>query len=442
VLKPDVTLRAQSRRPIAVLVALAGIELIALTVLALEGTFHLETVLAAYGIAFVAYVGVLVVVHRAAPPVWITLALALFLRIPWLPTVPTLSDDVWRYLHDGRAQLAGVNPYRFAPAAPEASAYAGPEHPLINHPELPTVYPPAAQVTFLVAAVLGPGLLSWKIVLLLFELMLAAGIVRFLRARHRPPGGVAAYLLHPLPVIEFAGNAHVDVVAIATLVLALALLLERRPVAAGIALTFSIAAKYLAVPVAVFGTRDLLGTARRGFLLVGAITLIILYVPYLGASTLGSLGTYARSFEFNGSVYRIATAVLPPLAARVALAGVLLGILAFLWRVRADSERAAFVWIAALLLVSPIVHPWYLIWLIPFLAWRRDWWVVAWTGTVVLTYSVLPRWLAEGVWELPAWVPWVEYVPVIVLLVWQVGIHRLAPRLALANPASLDAPGP
>ncbi len=408
------------------LVALTGVELVALTTLALEKRFDLATLLVTYSVAFAAYLGVLAIVYRAAPPVWVTLVLALFLRIPWLPTVPTLSDDVWRYLHDGRAQLAGINPYRFPPAAPEVSAYAGPEHPLIGHPELPTVYPPAAQVTFLAAALLGTSLLSWKMIVLIFELILASGIVLLLRARRRPPGAVAAYLLHPLPVIEFAGNGHVDVVAIATLILALALLQDRRAVRAGIAIAFSIASKYLAVPVAAFGARDLPRSAWTRFLLMGVATLIVLYVPYLGASPLGSLGTYARTFEFNGSLYEIATVVLSPLAARVVLAACLFGVLVLLWWDHATSERAAFVWIAALLLVSPIVHPWYVTWLIPFLAWRRDWWVVAWTGTVVLTYTVLPDWLAAQRWELAGWVPWVEYVPVALLLAWHLGRPWLA----------------
>ena len=35
-----------------------------------------------------------------------------------LPQVP-LSDDLYRYLWDGRVASSGFNPYRFAPAAPE-----------------------------------------------------------------------------------------------------------------------------------------------------------------------------------------------------------------------------------------------------------------------------------------------------------------------------------
>ena len=407
------------RRALGWLVALSGVELLALTTLALDADFTIPELLVAYSIAFAAYGGLLLVIARAAPPVWLVVAAGLFLRIPWLPTAPTLSDDVWRYLHDGRAQVAGVNPYRYAPVAPEALEYAGPEHDLINHPELTTVYPPAAQVTFFAAAVIGPSLFAWKGILLIFELLLAAGIVLLLRARGKPRGRVAVYLLHPLPIIEFAGNGHVDAVAIATLVLALGLLAERRRIASGIALAFSIAAKYLAAPVALFGARDLPRNERAGFLIAGAAALLLLYAPYLDASPFGSLRTFAETFEFNGSVYALATTITAPRTARFLLAAGLAGLLGLLWWRRADTERAAFVWIAGVLLVSPIVHPWYVVWLIPFLAWRWEPWVLAWTATVVLSYTVLPAWHADGVWQLPAWVPWVEYAPVMGLLVWQ-----------------------
>ncbi len=421
-------MRTNHRRALGWLVALSGVELLALATLALDANFTIPELLVAYTIAFAAYGGVLLVISRAPPPVWFVVAAGLFLRIPWLPAAPTLSDDVWRYLHDGRAQIAGVNPYRYAPAAPEALEYAGPEHDLINHPELSTVYPPAAQVTFFTAAVLGPSLLAWKGILLIFELLLAAGIVLVLGALGKPPGRVAVYLLHPLPVIEFAGNGHVDAVAIATLVLAVGLLVERRRLTSAIALAFSIAAKYLAAPVALFAARHLPRNERIGFLVVGAFTLILLYAPYLGASPVGSLRTFAATFEFNGSIYALATTIAEPRTARLLLAACLAVLLGLLWWMRADTERATFVWIAGVLLMSPIVHPWYVIWLIPFLAWRLEPWVLAWTATVVLSYTVLPAWHAAGVWQLPKWVPWVEYAPVMGLLLWRMVGTRLVSR--------------
>ena len=40
---------------------------------------------------------------------------AVVLRLVFLPVMPSLSDDYYRYVWDGRVQLAGVNPYKYRP---------------------------------------------------------------------------------------------------------------------------------------------------------------------------------------------------------------------------------------------------------------------------------------------------------------------------------------
>ena len=124
-----------------------------MTALATRGEIPIPALLGGYAVAAAAYAVVLQVVSnvRWRTAVWFLVALGV--RAPWLFAGLSLSDDAWRYLHDGRAQLAGVNPYRYPPAAAEARVYAGPEYDRINHRDLPTIYPPGAQWIF------GAGLL-------------------------------------------------------------------------------------------------------------------------------------------------------------------------------------------------------------------------------------------------------------------------------------------
>jgi len=98
------------------------------------------------------------------------------------------------------------------------------------------------------------------------------------------------------------------------------------------------------------------------------------------------------------------------------MGGSLLLLLGWLWWRKVEVLDVAFLWIAAVLLLSPIVHPWYLTWLVPFLAWRRDMWVLVWTGTVIAAYAVLPDWWLSGIWDLPKWALLSEYLPVYILL--------------------------
>src|SRR5829696_5706523 len=62
------------------------------------------------------------IVIRARPltsTLLIALAFAVLFRLSILFAPPYLSDDIYRYVWDGRVQAAGINPYRYIPAAPE-----------------------------------------------------------------------------------------------------------------------------------------------------------------------------------------------------------------------------------------------------------------------------------------------------------------------------------
>lgn len=407
--------RSRPQRSTLRLAALLLLEGGVLTALALRTTADIAELLVLFGVAFLAYATLVPLATRTGLPVWSWFLIAVILRGPWLPVTPTLSDDIWRYLYDGRVQLAGVNPYRYPPTAPEVAEFAGPERSRINHPELRTIYPPGAQLAFRLAAAAGGTVLAWKLLVLLADLAIGLAVLGVLRARGRPGGAVAAYLLHPLPIIEFAGNGHVDVLGIALLITAL-LLIGRRPAAAGAALGLSIVTKYVTLPLVPFFARGGYAwkIATSATLAVG-----IAYLPFLNHAPFGSLLTFARTFEFNGSIYPILATLTSPAAARWLGAALVLAVLTWLWRARARPEPAAFWLLAALLLLSPIVHPWYVTWLIPFLAWRNEPWALVWSGTVALSYLVLPDWRSEGVWHLPAGVTWLEYVPVWLLLGWR-----------------------
>ena len=91
-----------------------------------------------------------------------------------------------------------------------------------------------------------------------------------------------------------------------------------------------------------------------------------------------------------------------------------------LWTKRCDALRAAFALIGLFLLLSPTLHPWYVTWIVPFLAFERSraahWLVVV----APLSYVLLPRWVNEGVWSEPAWLWPVVALPLLGLLAFDV----------------------
>ncbi len=161
----------------------------------------------------------------AAP---IMLAVAIAMRVPVLLAPPFLSSDVYRYVWDGRVQVAGINPYRYVPADPallplrDAAIF-----PHINRAGTArTIYPPAAQLVFQAVARVSDSVVAMKLAMVAFEALACWAMLRLLALAQLPAERVLIYAWNPLAVWEFAGNGHVDAIAIG--LLAVALLLRAR----------------------------------------------------------------------------------------------------------------------------------------------------------------------------------------------------------------------
>lgn len=396
----------------APLIGLLGIELVCFSVFALLGDLsaHVYAFLLLFSLAATAFLLAWARAQSTAVS-WRFIAVsALLLRLPLLPATPSLSDDVWRYLHDGRAQIRGVNPYRYAPSDPATAAFRGPEFQRINHAELPTIYPPAAQLAFAAAAAFG-DLWSWKLVVLLFD---AALIALLWQLRSGP--AVALYAWHPLIIVEFAGSAHMDLVAIAPLLLCL-LLLRRHTISAGLAFGAACAAKLLpaAYLLALLSGNE---TGKRWrFLLGSALSVLLLYAAYGlfgGVPVFGSLGTFIDNWQSNGSLFVLLTNWLSPEHARRLSGALLLALIVGLRYRQTPIELSLLVITFAVLLLSPVVHPWYVLWLVPLLVLQPRFGAfqliaLAWTLTAVFAYAVLPGFQSTGEWQIPAWAWTLEY---------------------------------
>ncbi len=199
-----------------------------------------------YGLAFITYLWA--VRHADCFAVRSVVAFGLLFRLTLLPAEPSLSDDVYRYVWDGRVQAAGINPYRHAPDSPELEHLRDERlHPRINHPHIPTIYPPAAQFLFLACSFVASSVWCFKVVFVLIDLLAAWFVWRVLRQRGVPPGGLLVYMWSPLLVIETAGSGHMDVVGLALLSCGLAAVTSRRAPVAVSALAGACLAKLMPV---------------------------------------------------------------------------------------------------------------------------------------------------------------------------------------------------
>jgi hypothetical protein len=121
-----------------------------------------------------------------------------------------LSDDVYRYIWDGRVQAAGINPYRYIPTDADLAPLRDETvFPNINRNNYaPTIYPPVAQMLFLAATRVGETVSAIRLVLVAVEAIGIAALFVVLRATGAPRENILLYVWHPLPVWEIAGSGH------------------------------------------------------------------------------------------------------------------------------------------------------------------------------------------------------------------------------------------
>ncbi len=326
---------------------------------------------------------------------WALVALvvvATAVRAPFLAWPPTLSDDAHRYVWEGRVWLAGHSPFALAPDASELVALRDANWALVNHKSVASVYPPLAQALFVGLAPF--GVVGVKLFMGLTDVVTAVVLWR----RERRLGWLWALL--PLPVVESAANGHLE--AAGALLVALAL--------AG-----SDLAAWLGMMLKLLPGVFLVRRPPWVWVVAGLAAALAAW-PVVGVGALAGLRNYGAHWSFNGSVYPLITMVFGERDGRLLL--FIVGALVSVWALATRRDRASLgLWVfGAFVVLSPTVHPWYVLWpLVPAL-WRgeRAWlWLAA---LAPLSYLVLSTADQAGTWHEVWWVRIVEYGPFFLIL--------------------------
>ena len=327
-----------------------------------------------------------------------------FLRLP-----PGADDDVHRYVWDGRLQRLGYNPYLVVPSDPAVKGLHIEETRNLNNPDLPSPYPPGAQLFFRAVTTIRESVLAFKVAFALCDVAILFVLLDILRCRRQGEHLVLAYAWNPLLAIEVAGSGHIDIVGALLLVVSAAALVRRWRTVAALGFGLAVAVKFLPIVLLPLYWRRI--RLRDAALTAAAVGL--LYTPFLdhGRIPTGSLGTYVQTFRFNGPVFAALAWVAPPqLWAGLA---VLVGFASSIWLRRATDQWSpdVFAWpMAASLLCAPAVFPWYLLWLLPFLTTASTLLIIFWTVSIFLTYVQWHLSVVRGVWgALPGWIMLPEY---------------------------------
>lgn len=309
---------------------------------------------------------------------WIVIGVAALLRLSLLTQTPTLSDDIYRYIWDGRVQAAGINPYRYIPADPHLAFLRDTKiYPHINRRNYaPTIYPPGAQMFYFAVTRVSESIVWFKTVLLIGEGLTIWLLARLLVSFNLPRERVLIYAWNPLVLWEFS-SGHIDFVMTTLVVLALYARRQKRETLTGIFLGGAVLVKFL--PLAIFPALFRRWSWRMP--LAAAATICLGYAPYLGvgAGVFGFLPAYTGEEGMgDGRFFLLLLAryltggMQIPAAAYLILCFVALlmltGLAVWRWNDFANGFLiSSGVLGAALLFILSPQFPWYWIWLTPLL---------------------------------------------------------------------------
>jgi len=407
------------------------------------------------------------------------IGVSILLRFILVVTLPNLSDDVYRFIWDGRLLINGHNPFDFLPShyIENGISIAGIDQSLfekLNSPEYFTIYPPVAQGVFALSCWLFPNsilgsAITMKVFLFLCELGSLFFIKKLLERFQLPLKNILIYALNPLIIIELCGNLHFEAAMIFFLLMAVYFLsfgvyskshkvtsshlvtkattsiwesnlidlkkdLKLSPqylILSAIAMALSIASKLLPLIFLPFLIKRLGWKKSFQYFVITGIVIVLLFLPLLNGVFIDNFGKsldlYFQKFEFNASIYylvrwigfqRVGYNWIQEAGPALAVI-VLLGILTKAFFERKSDWINLFEGmlfaICLYLAMATIVHPWYVSLPIVLCLFTRFRFPVVWSGVVFLTYINYSY--AEYVENL--WMVGVEYILVFGYFVYE-----------------------
>ncbi len=393
---------------------------------------------------------------------WLLTGIAILLRLIFLPAIPNLSQDFYRFIWDGRMLWEGLNPYLTTPMhyydtgtidiiSQGEELYLGMGS--LNGSHF-TNYPPINQLCFAIAGLFaGKSIIGSAIIFRILIILADIGIIvvgkKLLQKMGLPIYHIFWYALNPFIIIEMTGNLHFEPVMLFFVLWSLYLLHKGKWIWSAVMLAISVSVKLLPLlflplffqyfmsqngQIQWYRFRESIKNAPRlsAYYLVVILTIALTFAPFLTgkfAENFGSsIALWFQNFEFNASIYYIIRwygfqtigwniiADVGPILPRIVIAFLLL--ITFLRKNRTLKEliTAILLGVSFYFLLSTTVHPWYVATPLLLCVFTKYRFPIVWSFTIILSYAA---YTASGFNE-NLWIVALEYLLVIGYLIWEI----------------------
>lgn len=338
-------------------------------------------------------------------------------RLVLIPAVPSTSDDVYRYIWEGKLVYHGENPFEKAPDNPDLKYLHSQDYPdLVTYKNMTTIYPAAAQLIFLTGYLLsGENDLGLKLLYLLAEIFTFIFILKILTLRKISKSLLILYAWLPLPIMEYFINSHIDVVGITFFVIFIYYMLIDKYTVAVFPFALSILIKLYPIIVLPLLMKKL---RLKNFVFFSSVLIVILTVGMVlfipdERSVNASLFTYLSTWSFNGSFFSLFNLIFND--SYIARSIILILFMAAVGNIAIRYQDFLMgvygVWICFIMFAATL-YPWYLGWIAAINPMFGFYSLLSFFFTNNLT-NLTP--LSEF-WEEYWWVYIIQYVPFYFLL--------------------------
>lgn len=350
---------------------------------------------------------------------YLIISFSILFRITLIPTELSTSEDVYRYLWEGKVVAHGLNPFEHPPESPKLTHLHSKELPSeVAFKNMTAIYPPAAQYVFAISYILfGESITGMKIIYLIAEVLTVLFIVLLLRHKNIDERFVILYAWLPLPVMEYFINAHIDPVGIMFFVLFVLLFLKDKYYFSAAAFSLAVLTKMYPVVFIPLVYRKLGWKKSFYFTFICIITAFLFYIPFIpderGISE--ALFKYVSHWSFNGSVFKIFYFFLQHNQQARLISYILFGltILYITYRNNEFLKSIYLIWIAYIIF-TPTLYPWYLGWI----AAINPVFSFASVNSLLLTIGVSNFTPLSDKWTEYWWTLLIQYVPFYCLLIY------------------------
>lgn len=351
-------------------------------------------------------------------------AIGVILRVIFIPIHPTGSDDYYRYVWDGKVQASGINPYEYAPSDTALTFLHNENLPrLVSYPKIKTIYPPLAEILFYAAYLIGgDSYIGLKLLILIAEVFALYGLFLILKKLKLHYKNILIYALCPLPFFQFFIDGHLDIFGIALLIFSIFFYLDEKKILSYIFLGLSLSIKPLGlilIPIIFINEKNAVNMIKS--IVIPIAIFIALYIPYVfSGSPFQALINFTKNWTFNGVVFDI----LDSFIHNNQITRLYCAILLFIFYLpvifsRKNLLTKTYISIVLLYIFSPIVHPWYVTWLAILVPIIMRWSGILYISLISLTVFTELNYKLYGVWHEYMWVLIIEYVPVLLLFVYE-----------------------